>query len=318
MKYFLLEAENNIFKSLVVDLTHRCNMHCANCYIPNRSIPDMNRDKLIKFIKRLPFKTFIRLIGAEPTMRNDLPYIVREVKKAGHHPSLTTNGLKLSDYEYLKTLWKSGLKLFLISMNGADEDLVYKKIDNGFYSQKKVKALENLFKIGAFINIGCIIAKNVNEHTPSRLIQLVTNTAIKYNYQFNSSWKSPCIRFKNIGAIGRYMKKEQLSFKNLVDIVSKQIQIDKSHFLKNPCISGSNLSIPYTSKLAKDWFINNNEKSYMTTIKTSVGPLYIRLIDWTINSEGVPQSGSKNRGRITKNWKIAPFFEDKKLHEFQY
>jgi len=318
MAYFLLEAENNIFKSLVVDLTHRCNMHCANCYIPNRSIPDMDRDKLIKFIKRLPFKTFVRLIGAEPTMREDLPYIIREVKKAGHHPSLTTNGLKLSDYNYLKTLWKSGLKLFLISMNGADEDIVYKKIDNGCYAKQKVQALENLFKIGAFINVGCIIAKGINEHLPSRLIQLVTDTANKYNYKFNGSWRSPCIRFKNIGAIGRYMNKGQFSFDELIRVVSDQLQINKSLFLDNPCVSGSNLSVPYSSKIAKDWFIDENANSYMTTLQTSAGPLYIRLIDWTANSEGVPQSGSKNRGRITKDWKIAPFFEDKKIHEFQY
>lgn len=166
--------------------------------------------------------------------------------------------------------------------------------------------------------MGCIIAKNINEHIPSRLIQLIINTANKCNYHFNGLWRSPCIRFKNIGAIGRYMKEGQLTFDNLITIVSKQIQIDKDLFLQNPCISGSNLTIPYDSKLVKNWFLDGNKKSYMTTIETSLGPLHIRLIDWTANSEGVPLSGSRNRGRITKNWKIAPFFEDKKLHEFQY
>ena len=318
MNHFLLSAENNIFKSLVVDITHRCNMHCANCYIPNRSIPDMDRDRLIKFIKRLPFKTFIRLIGAEPTMRDDLPYIIKEIKKAGHHPSLTTNGLKLADYEYVKALWKAGLRLFLISMNGADEDRVYKQVDNGSYAKQKCQALENLFKIRAFINVGCIIVKNINEHTPSRLVQLLVDMAHRNDYSFNGSWRSPCIRVKNIGAIGRYIKGKQISFNRLIDTVSKNLQIDKSSFFQNPCVSGSNLTISCNSKLAKNWFVDDRESSYMATLQTSSGPLYIRLIDWTVDSEGIPQSGSKNRGRVTQNWKIAPFFEDKKLNEFQY
>ena len=318
MSYFLLEPENNTFKSLVVDLTHRCNMNCSNCYIPNRTIPDMDRDKLIKFIKKLPFKTFIRLIGAEPTMREDLPYIIKEIKKAGHHPSLTTNGLKLANYDYVKTLWKSGLKLFLISMNGADDDSIYKQLDNGYYAKRKIQALDNLLKIGAFINIGCIIAKNINEHIPSRLVHLVTNIANKYHYRFNGSWKSPCIRIKNIGAIGRYMKGRHISFMSLVKIVSEQLQINENSFLENPCISGSNLAIPYHSKLAKDYFTDNRENSYISSLNTSAGKIYIRLIDWTVNSKGIPLSGSRNRGRITKNWKIAPFFEDKKINEFSY
>ena len=318
MNHYSIEPKNNTFKSLVVDITHRCNMHCANCYIPNRSIPDMDIDKLMNCLKQLPFKTFIRLIGAEPTMREDLPDIVRKIRKLGHHPSLTTNGLKLADYEYVKVLWENGLRLFLISMNGADDDGVYKEIDNGCYAEKKSQALSNLFKIGAFINVGCIIAKGINEHIPSRLVQLIIDTAKKHNYMFNNAWKSPCVRFKNIGAIGRYMKNRQYSFDDLISLISKDISVGKNIFLKNPCISGSNLTIPINSDLSKQWFFDRTDRSYMANINTSIGNLHIRLIDWTVSASGVPDEGNKNRGRITKDWKIAPFFEDKKLNEYGY
>ena len=46
MKYITLEPEDSIFDVLVADITHRCNMECANCYIPNREIPDMDISKL--------------------------------------------------------------------------------------------------------------------------------------------------------------------------------------------------------------------------------------------------------------------------------
>ena len=301
-----------------MDITHRCNMKCANCYIPNRKIPDMDTDKLIKFIKRLPFKTFIRIIGAEPTMREDLPEIVYQIKKSGHHPSLTTNGLKLADYDYVKALWKSGLKMFLISMNGADDNDTYKAIDNACCAELKCKALSNLFKVGALINIGCIIARGVNEHIPMRLVRLVVNTAEKNGYKFNHPWKSPCIRFKNIGAIGRHMQNKDCSFADLIRIVSSNLHIDQKNFWSNPCISGSNLTLPTHSAVSRGWFADEESASYMTTLKTSPGDLHIRIIDWTVNKNGVPNAGNRNRGRVTKDWKIAPFFEDKKLNEYGY
>ena len=44
----------------------------------------------------------------------------------------------------------------------------------------------------------------------------------------------------------------------------------------------------------------------------------MRLVDWSVDVNGVPDSGNINRGRITENWKIAPFFEDVKRNEFGY
>ena len=67
MKYFEQDPEDNTFNLLMVDLTHRCNMECANCYLPNREIPDMDVDKLYEFLNKLPKRVIVRLIGAEPT-----------------------------------------------------------------------------------------------------------------------------------------------------------------------------------------------------------------------------------------------------------
>ena len=115
--YTKIKPENNIFNVLVADITHRCNMECSNCYIPNRNIPDMNIDNLYNFIKKLPNKVFIRLIGAEPTMRLDLPNIINNIIQLGHRVSLTTNGLKLGNLNYVRQLKQSGLKyVFVLSI----------------------------------------------------------------------------------------------------------------------------------------------------------------------------------------------------------
>jgi len=78
--YYELDPEDNHFTDVTADVTHQCNMTCQNCYIPNRDIPDMDIDKLINTINRFPKRTMIRIMGAEPTMRNDLTDIIVRIR----------------------------------------------------------------------------------------------------------------------------------------------------------------------------------------------------------------------------------------------
>jgi MoaA/NifB/PqqE/SkfB family radical SAM enzyme len=51
----------------------------------------------------------IVLFGGEPTVRDDLKLIIKTIKDSGNFPQLFTNGLKLSEENYLKELIKSEL-----------------------------------------------------------------------------------------------------------------------------------------------------------------------------------------------------------------
>lgn len=319
MDHYVLQPEQNTFKSLVVDITHRCNMKCSNCYIPNRQIPDMDEKYLYKFLQRLPAKTYIRLIGAEPTMRDDLPDIIRTIKKLGHHVSLTTNGLKLDDYQYVQELWDAGLKMFLISMNGGVTDKYYKALDSGKYAARKVKALDNLFKIKAFINIGCILAKELNEPALRQLIQLVDDSSTRHKYKFTTPWKSPCIRVKTVSAIGRYMEGRSYTFKELTEVIASELNTTPEALTAIPCMSGTNPTVKIDSSgVSQGWVADEVTSSYMYPVEIKMGTMYLRLIDWTVSEFGVPNANNRNRGRVTKDWKIAPFFEDIKMNEFGY
>jgi hypothetical protein len=75
--------EDSPFTTLFADITHRCNMACRNCYIPVRDLPDLPVDWLFDLLERLPRRTRIRLVGAEPTMREDLPEIIATVLGSG-------------------------------------------------------------------------------------------------------------------------------------------------------------------------------------------------------------------------------------------
>ena len=212
----------------MVDLTHRCNMECANCYIPNRNIPDMNKSKLYNLISRLPNRTFIRLIGAEATMRDDLFEIISKVKEMGHRVSLTTNGLKLGREEYVLKLKQAGLRLVLLSMNGAIDDEIYKILDNGKYANLKHRALDNLLKHKFIVNTGTIIAKGVNERTIKEQVDLMCDYAEKYKVKI-----PPVVRIRTIATLGRSMEEHTYNFSEFKQNVCKQLNISEEYMQQN-------------------------------------------------------------------------------------
>ena len=190
--YYEQEPENNTFQDVIIDVTHRCNMTCKNCYIPNRDIPDLDMEKMLEAISKFPKRTMIRIIGAEPTMRKDLPEMISRIKKTGNRCTLLTNGLRLSKDNYVKKLKQHGLRHCYLSMNGADNDDYYEQIDEMRCATKKVKALQNARDMNFVIDIGCIMMKGVNDNAPTRMIKLLQNNNIK----------NCVIRFKNVGHIG--------------------------------------------------------------------------------------------------------------------
>lgn len=311
MNYFELEPQHNTFSNIVVDLTHRCNMECANCYIPNRDVPDLDKDRLYEFLSKLPNRTYIRLIGAEPTMRDDLPEIISKVKQLGHRPSLTTNGLKLANRSYVKKLKDAGLRLLLHSMNGADDDMVYKELDNGKWSTVKVRALNNIFAERLPINTGTIIAKGVNEFTLSRQIELFAEIALSNNIKFDTTPPynriTPVLRMKSVGAIGRYMKDCSYTMDELVDMCEYRLGITRDHMIETS--AGVVKAGPQSGEALT---------SLMFPYKTKAGKVLVRLIDWETDDDGVIDHDNPNRGRLTENFTVAPFFEHVKKNENVY
>jgi uncharacterized Fe-S cluster-containing radical SAM superfamily protein len=311
--HYAIRPEQNTFTSLMVDLTHRCNMECANCYLPNRDIPDMEVEKLFDVLKRLPNRTYIRLLGAEPTMREDLPEIICEVIRLGHRPSIITNGLKLAHMDYCNDLKAAGLRHVVLSMNGSDDDTVYRILDNGKYANLKTRALTNIFRSGMCVNTGTIVAKGINENAITRQITTLVDCAQRAGVNFNdmTPWSriAPVLRIKTVGSIGRYMEDRDLDFDELIALTSDQLRISESEIRSHAISPGLN----YISKDEA-----GAEEGYAVPVDTEIGKIYVRLVNWTINNAGVPNAGSQTRGRITKDWQIAPFFEDVKANEFGY
>ena len=305
LNYYELEPENNHFNDVCVDVTHRCNMKCKNCYVPNREIPDMDIDKLIDCLSKFPKRASIRIIGAEPTMRSDLPDIISRIKALGHRQILLTNGLRLARSGYVEKLKKAGLTHVYLSLNGADNDDWYETIDEMPCAVKKVKALQNLVKNKMIIQTGTIIVRDVNETAPKEMVRLFNQVGLK----------NVVMRIKNVGQIGRYMNgvEENLKMDDLVDLVCSQLNLDKDYVNT------------WRDKPILDTLEPEPNSFMFPADPNSAGKnlhrsgLWIKLANWdTENDSGIPSPNSLRRGRITENFKVAPFFEHVKLNEGGY
>lgn len=292
-----VSPENSNFKIVYVDLAHRCNMECSNCYLPNRDFPDIDTKQLLETVLKFKKRTEFRFIGGEPTLHKDLPLIIKTISEMPlrHRIVLVTNGLRMSNCDYVRKLADSGLKTVYLSLNGADDDSVYEIMDNMRCAKKKMRAFKNCIENDIKLAIGCIIAKGINEHVPQRLKDLIQ----EFNYPVS-------LEFRNVGQIGRYSldKDENYSREEILTILSKIFEFDpSSNDWKESLIDDDSYS----------WYFPLDPKK--ARLCKTVG---IRITDWSKMDQGYPAEDNLKRGRLTQNFTVAPFFEHLKENENGY
>ena len=289
--------EENPFETVVADVTHRCNMACANCYVPNRGIPDMDIGRLEECLAALPRRVNLRLIGAEPTMRRDLPEIVSMVRRRGHRPVLLTNGLRLARESYVRTLREAGLRHVVVSLNGADNDDWYEAIDGMRCAAKKLRAVENVVAQGMIVNTGTILVRGLNEDGVRRVHRFVSGLSPRH----------AVLRFRNIGALGRHdagAAARNLSIAEMEALCAGVIGVDAAALAGWDRFKGE-----------------RTPDSRLFPVDLTARPgrgLWIKVTDWQANAEGCLDPDFRRRGRITGDFRVAPFFEHVKANEGGY
>lgn len=93
-------------------ITYRCNNDCHHCYNARaRSFPEMSTENWKQVIDKVWDLTIPHIVftGGEPTLRNDLPELISYAEKKGLITGINTNGRRLSQPEYVKSLVDAGL-----------------------------------------------------------------------------------------------------------------------------------------------------------------------------------------------------------------
>lgn len=120
----LVDTHGRTVRDLRVSVTDRCNLRCVYC-MPAEGMPWLPHADILRYEEITRFArvcvslgvTGVRLTGGEPTVRRDLPALVRMLAEISPDLdlSLTTNGLRLP--EQAEALRAAGLRRVNVSLD---------------------------------------------------------------------------------------------------------------------------------------------------------------------------------------------------------
>lgn len=166
----------------IIDVTNRCNMACPICFAYAGAadyIYEPSYEQIISMIKLFrankPWAcNAVQFSGGEPTLRNDLPRLIKEAKKIGvDHVEVNTNGVRFAeDLEYFRKIRDAGMDTLYLQFDGLREE-IYKKLrsKSGLVPMKK-KVIEHAREIGLnSIVLVVTLAKDVNDEDLGDIIR---------------------------------------------------------------------------------------------------------------------------------------------------
>lgn len=150
-------------RDYIVRLTERCNLDCPICLAGANSdiLPDIGAEEITRMARGMRGKK-IDLMGCEPTVMQDLPDIIRAIRRSGNIAALHTNGIAIEDAAYLKKLRDAGLDEVHLQFDGFDDE-AYRVIRGRPMLESKLKAMRNLSDLGIPVDLVMTILAGVNE-----------------------------------------------------------------------------------------------------------------------------------------------------------
>ncbi len=161
----------------VVEVTDRCNMKCTYCFA-NSSMddsldPDMDTiRKMFETVKKCQNDpTCIQISGGEPTLRNDLPEIIKMGKDIGiDHIELNTNGIRISkDQDYFDKITSAGIDAVYLGFDGVSDD-IYKQRTGRELLEVKKEVIKRCERAGIGVVLVPLVAKDYNLHEVGKII----------------------------------------------------------------------------------------------------------------------------------------------------
>ena len=154
----------------MVEVTNRCNLNCPICFATANGCgydfhPDMDtiRGMFKTVVDYVKSPRCVQISGGEPTIRDDLPEIVKMAKDMGiEHVEVNTNAVRIAnDKEYLMRLKEAGVDDFYLHFNGTDDEIDMKTRGKPLFDVKE-RAIENCSEVGIGITLVVTVTPGVN------------------------------------------------------------------------------------------------------------------------------------------------------------
>jgi len=226
----------------IIDVTNRCNLKCPICFANAASagyVYEPTIDEIYEMIDNLAANKpvsvkALQLSGGEPTLRDDLPEIMKYAHTAGiHHVEVNTNGIRIAkDPVYLKRLLEADVSSFYLQFDGVTGEPF--KVTRGLdLLSTKLQALENLRAEGHdSVILVVTLVRGVNDHQLGSII----------NFAAKNHDLIRCVNVQPVSITGRIARAKLVDYRitipDFMQLVEEQTngQIEKRDFYPVPTV----------------------------------------------------------------------------------
>lgn len=239
---------------VLLDVTDRCNQHCGICFAsasPSfKSDPPLAEiERRLEVLLRLSEerKFNIQLSGGEPTVREDLPQIVKMAKDKGfEYVQLNTNGKRIGQEEgYASILKKAGVDAVFMQFDGTTEE-IYEQLRNERLLAVKKKAVQSCRRAKLPVALVPTLVRGVNDQ----------NIGAMVDYMLENVDVIKGIHFQPVSLFGRYQdrigEENRFTMFDTIEALEKQTGglLSKKEML--PISTGHNLCCFYASYIKEE------------------------------------------------------------------
>lgn len=217
----------------LLEVTRRCNLRCRYCFADGGAGEDLPFDACkaaIRDIVRQCGQPLLQLSGGEPTLRGDLPELVRYAKEAGcSYTQVNTNGIRLAeDPDYVRRLADAGLDIVFLQFDGTRGD-IYRALRGRDLLETKLEAIRVCSEARIGVTLVPTVVRGVNNDNLGEIVRLAARLA-------------PGVRgihFQPVSYFGRYPAEPEAGDRYTLDMlmtdIADQTGIPVDSFMPSRC-----------------------------------------------------------------------------------
>lgn len=268
----------------LLEVTKRCNLRCRFCFADGgttQADPEIDEMKAaIRDIVHQCGNPLLQLSGGEPTLRDDLPELIRYAKEAGcSYVQVNTNGIRIArEPEYARKLADAGLDIVFLQFDGTKEE-IYRTLRGKPLLEAKKRAIQVCAELRIGVTLVPTVVRGVNDDNLGELIVFAQSLV-------------PGVRgihFQPVSYFGRYPdipgEEERYTLDRLMADISDQAGIPIESFMPSRC----------------DHPLCGFHANYLVETKGGLRPL--TSITHSAKERGCAKD---NREYVARHWRRAP------------